>query len=77
MYAREAIRQFPDASQEDEQGEGATEPTQKEGWNMSKCSQFDLETLVSDGVLVPRSVINGAQPWGKIIRMKFRWKSFL
>ena len=39
-------------------GKGAaTEPTQEEGWNTSKCSQSDLETLVSNGLLVPRSVI--------------------
>ena len=68
---------FQMAPKKANKGKGAAvEPTQ-EGWNMSKCSQFDLETLVSDGVLVPRSVINGAQPWGKIIRMKFRGKSFL
>ena len=39
-------------------GKGAaTEPTPEEGWNTSKCSQSDLETLVSNGLLVPRSVI--------------------
>ena len=39
-------------------GKGTTaEPTQEEGWNTSKCSQYDLETLVLDGLLVPRSVI--------------------
>ena len=39
-------------------GKGAAaEPTWEEGWNMSKCSQSDLETLVSNGLLVPRSVI--------------------
>ena len=35
----------------------AAEPTQEEGWNTSKCSQSDLEILVSDGLLVPISVI--------------------
>ena len=35
----------------------AAEPTREEDWNMSKCSQSDLETLVSDGLLVPKSVI--------------------
>jgi len=39
-------------------GKGAAaEPTQEEGWNISKCSQSDLETLVSHGLLLPRSVI--------------------
>jgi len=42
----------------------AAEPTQEEGWNMSKCSQFDLETLVSDGLLVP-SVIQWRPALGK------------
>ena len=41
------------------------EPTQEEGWNMSKCSQSDLETLVSDGLLVPRSVIQWRPALGK------------
>ena len=35
----------------------ATEPTRDEEWNTSKCSQFDLESLVSQGLLVPRSII--------------------
>ena len=35
----------------------AAEPTQEEGWNTSKCSQSDLESLVSQGLLAPRSVI--------------------
>ena len=39
-------------------GKGAAaEPTCDEGWNTSKCSQSDLETLVSHGLLVPISVI--------------------
>ena len=47
-------------------GKGAaTEPTQEEGWNTSKCSQSDLETLVSDGLLVPRSVIQWRLALGK------------
>ena len=35
----------------------AAEPTRDEEWNTSKCSQSDLESLVSQGLLVPRSVI--------------------
>ena len=47
-------------------GKGAaTEPTREEGWNTSKCSQSDLETLVSDGLLVPRSVIQWRPALGK------------
>ena len=35
----------------------AAEPTCDEGWNTSKCSQSDLDTMVSQGLLVPRSII--------------------
>src|SRR6185312_17042407 len=35
----------------------AAEPTRDEEWNTSKCSQSDLDSLVSQGLLVPRSVI--------------------
>ena len=39
-------------------GKGAAaEATRLEGWNTSKCSQSDLETLVSDGLLVPKYLI--------------------
>ena len=38
----------------------AAEPTRDEGWNTSKCSQSDLDSLVSQGLLVPKSVIQ----WG-------------
>ena len=39
-------------------GKGAaTEPTLDEEWNTSKCSQSNLESLVSQGLLVPRSII--------------------
>ena len=43
----------------------AAEPTREEGWNTSKCSQSDIETLVSDGLLVPRSVIQWRPALGK------------
>ena len=35
----------------------AAEPTHDEGWNTSKCSQSDLDSLVSQGLLVPKSII--------------------
>ena len=35
----------------------AAEPTRDEGWNTSKCSQSDLDSMVSQGLLVPKSVI--------------------
>ena len=35
----------------------AVELTRDLGWNTSKCSQFDLDSLVLQGLLVPRSVI--------------------
>ena len=39
-------------------GKGAAaEPTHNEEWNTSKCSQSNLESLVSQSLLVPRSVI--------------------
>ena len=34
-----------------------TEPTREEGWVPSKCSDSDLETLISDGLLPETSVI--------------------
>ena len=35
----------------------AAEPTRDESWNTSKCSQSNLDSLVSQGLLVPKSVI--------------------
>jgi hypothetical protein len=35
----------------------AAEPTREEGWVASKCSESDLETLVSAGLLSEKSVI--------------------
>ena len=47
-------------------GKGAAaEPTLDEEWNTSKCSQFDLESLVSQGLLVPRSIIQWRPTLGK------------
>ena len=33
------------------------EPTREEGWVSSKCSESDLETLVSAGLLPEKSII--------------------
>ena len=47
-------------------GKGAaSEPTREEGWNTSKCSQSDLEALVSHGLLVPRSTIQWRPSFGR------------
>ena len=35
----------------------AAEPTHEEGWVPRKCSESDLETLVSDGLLSEKSII--------------------
>ena len=43
----------------------AAEPTRDEGWNTSKCSQSDLDSLVSHGLLVPRSIIQWRPALGK------------
>ena len=58
VYAREAICGFPYGTKKATKGKGAaSEPTRDEEWNTSKCSQADFESLVSQGLLVPRSVI--------------------
>ena len=49
---------FRMALKKSSKGKGAaTESAHEEGWNTSKCSESDLETLVSAGLLVPRSVV--------------------
>ena len=54
------------APKKSSKGKGAAaEPTHEEGWNTSKCSKSDLETLVSAGLLVPRSVIQWRPALGK------------
>ena len=35
----------------------AAEPTREEGWVSSKCFESDLETLVSAGLLLDKSII--------------------
>jgi hypothetical protein len=46
------------APKKSSKGKGAAmEPTREEGWIASRCSEFDLETLVSSGLLAHKSVI--------------------
>ena len=46
------------APKKSSKGKGvAAEPTREEGWISSKCSESDLETLVSVGLLPKKSVI--------------------
>ena len=47
-------------------GKGAVaEPTRDEGWNTSKCSQSNLESLVKQGLLVPRSTVQWRPALGR------------
>ena len=49
---------FRMAPKKSSKGKGvAAEPTREEGWVPSKCSNSDLETLISDGLLPETSVI--------------------
>ena len=49
---------FRMASKKSSKGKGvAAEQTCEEGWVVSKCSESDLETLVSAGLLPEKSVI--------------------
>ena len=51
---------FRMAPKKSSKGKGAAaEPTRESGWIGSKCSEFDLETLVYAGLLAHKSVI----PW--------------
>src|SRR6185503_9927139 len=43
----------------------AAEPTQEEGWNTSKCSQSDLESLVKQGLLSHRSTVQWRPALGR------------
>ena len=57
---------FQRAPKNSSKGKGsAAEPAHEEGWNTSKCSESDLETLVLAGLLVPRSVIQWRHALGK------------
>ena len=49
---------FQMAPKKSSKGKGATaEPTREEGWMASKCSESDLGSLVSAGLLPEKSVI--------------------
>ena len=49
---------FRMAPKKSSKGKGvAAEPTREEGWVPSKCSESDLETLVSAGLLLDKSII--------------------
>ena len=49
---------FRMAPKKSSKGKGvAAEPTRAEGWVSSKCSESDLETLVSTGLLPEKSII--------------------
>ena len=46
------------APKKSSKGKGAAaEPTREEGWVASKCSESDLETLVSASLLLEKSII--------------------
>jgi len=55
------VKRFVDfrmAPKKSSKGKGvAAEPTREEGWVASKCSESNLETLVSAGLLLEKSVI--------------------
>ena len=49
---------FRMAPKKSSKGKGvAAEPTREEGWVATKCSESDLESLVSAGLLLEESVI--------------------
>ena len=57
---------FRMAPKKSTKGKGAaTEPTREEGWIGSKCSESDLETLVSAGLLPEKSVIQWCPALGE------------
>ena len=57
---------FHMAPKKSSKGKGAaTEPAHEEGWNTSKCSESNLETLVSAGLLVPRFAVQWHPALGK------------
>ena len=54
------------APKKSSKGKGvAAEPTRYEGWVPSKCSDSDLETLVSAGLLPTKSVIPRRAAFGQ------------
>ena len=52
--------------------DAAAEPTREEGWVSSKCSNSDLETLVKQGFLPSKSIIQWWPALGDAVRMKIR-----
>ena len=57
---------FRMAPKKSSKGKGvAAEPTREEGWVPSKCSKSNLETLVSDGLLPDKSVIQWCPALGE------------
>ena len=64
------------AAKKSSKGKGvAAEPTHEEGWVPRKCSESDLETLVSDGLLPEKSIIQWRPALGEDRRMKIGAKS--
>ena len=54
------------APKKSSKGKGAAvEPTREEGWNASKCSESNLEALVSAGLLGHKSVIQWCPALGE------------
>jgi hypothetical protein len=57
---------FRMAPKKSSKGKGvAAEPAHEKGWNRSKCSESDLETLVLASLLVPRSIVQWRPALGK------------
>ena len=57
MHVKRSV-DFQMAPKKSSKGKGiAAEPSREEGWEPSKCSESDLETLVSAGLLPEKSVI--------------------
>ena len=56
---------FRMAPKKETKGKGAAaEPTHEEGWELSKCSRFDLESLVKQGFLPSESVVQWRPAFG-------------
>ena len=65
MHVKRSV-DFQMAPKKSTKGKGvAAEPTRDEGWNTSKCSQSNLDSMVSQGLLVPRSIIQWRPALGK------------
>ena len=62
---------FQMAPKKTSKGKGvAAEPTREQGWVTSKCSNSDLETLDSNGLLQEKSIIQWRPALGEDRRMK-------